>query len=238
MERLAAVWVQGIQLAMAAVGVTTGIVAIKAKNRPAVEAVEAACHGTAVRVHLLGDPDPAGNDCDPSIPTGRLIPATGRPIQVGAGFCNVATFVNSVAAVAGRVVTHTTLTIAGAVQEPETLPVPTGTSLSERLAAVGGRRSRSVMVCRRILMGETTENLDRPVTKTTGGGRGRSRQHRVIGRKLKPPPISHAIGQSACDQSRSCTEYSPRDLLGYAVERHRVMRSVALTTTEALHWNE
>lgn len=138
MERLAAVVVQGMQLAMAAVGATTGIVAIKAKNQHAVEAVEAAGHGTALRVHLLGDP--AGNACDPSIPTGRLIPATGRPIQVGAGFCNVATFVNSVAAVAGRVVTHTALTIAGAVWEPKTPPVPTGTvcaSASRRWAADG-----------------------------------------------------------------------------------------------------
>lgn len=65
-----------------------------------------------------------------------------------------------------------------------------------------------------------------------------SRQHRVTGRKLKPPPISHAIGQSACDQSRSCTEYCPRYLLGYAIEPHRVMRSLALTTTGAPHWNE
>ena len=42
MDRLAAVVVQGRQLAMAAVGATTGIVAIKPQNQHAVEAVESA----------------------------------------------------------------------------------------------------------------------------------------------------------------------------------------------------
>jgi Na+-translocating ferredoxin:NAD+ oxidoreductase RnfC subunit len=41
------------------------------------------------------------------------------------------------------------------------------------------------------------------------------------------------IGKSACDQCRYCTELCPRYLLGYAVEPHQVMRSLAFTATGA-----
>jgi Na+-translocating ferredoxin:NAD+ oxidoreductase RnfC subunit len=57
-------------------------------------------------------------------------------------------------------------------------------------------------------------------------------------RKFKPLAIQHAIGKSACDQCRYCTEYCPRFLLGYAVEPHQVMRSLAFTATGKEHWND
>ena len=240
MEHHAVEMVQGMQLAMEAVGAKTGIVGIKAKNRHAVEAVEAACKGTPVRVHLLGDYYPAGDEYDlVYTTTGRLIPPTGIPLQVGAVVCNVETFVNVAAAAAGRAVTHKTLTIAGAVREPKTLIVPLGTSLRECIAAAGGATVADPVLCiGGMLMGETTDNLDRPVIKTTGGAIVLARDHHVIERKLKPPPIQNAIGKSACDQCRYCTELCPRYLLGYAVEPHQVMRSLAFTATGAEYWNE
>lgn len=240
MERSAREMVKGMQLAMETLGAGTGIVGIKAKNKHAVEAVEAACHGTAVRVHLLGDYYPAGDEYDlVYTTTGRLIPPTGIPLQVGAVVCNVETFVNIAAAAEGRPVIRKTLTIAGAVREPKTLTVPIGTSLRECIAAAGGATVSDPILCiGGMLMGETTDNLDRPVTKTTGGVIVLSRQHHVIERKLKPSPIQNAIGKSACDQCRFCTEYCPRYLLGYAVEPHQVMRSLAFTSTGAAHWNE
>lgn len=240
MEWQAAEMVKGIQLSMEAVGATTGIVGIKAKNTHAVAAVEAACRGTPVRVHLLGDYYPAGDEYDlVYTTTGRLIPPAGIPLNVGVVVCNVETFVNVAAAAGGRPVTHKTLTIAGAVREPVTLTVPLGTSLRECIAAAGGALVPDPVLCiGGMLMGETTGNLDRPVTKTTGGVIVLARDHHVIERKLKPAPIQHAIGKSACDQCRYCTEYCPRFLLGYAVEPHQVMRSLAFTATGAAHWND
>jgi Na+-translocating ferredoxin:NAD+ oxidoreductase RnfC subunit len=240
MEHHAQEMLQGIQLAMEAVGATTGIVGIKAKNQHAVAAVTAACQGTAVRVQLLGDYYPAGDEYDlVHEATGRLIPPGGIPLNVGVVVCNVETFVNIAAAAAGRPVTHKTLTIAGAVREPMTITVPLGTSLRDCLAAAGGATVPDpVLAIGGMMMGETTADLDRPVTKTTGGAIVLARDHHVIERKLKPASVQNAIGKSACDQCRYCTELCPRYLLGYAVEPHQVMRSLAFTATGAAHWNE
>jgi Na+-translocating ferredoxin:NAD+ oxidoreductase RnfC subunit len=240
MEHQAAQIVTGMQLAMEAVGARAGIVGIKAKNKHAVEAVEAACRGTPVRVHLLGDYYPAGDEYDlVHETTGRLIPPGGIPLQVGAVVCNVETFVNIAAAAGGRPVTEKTLTIAGAVRAPRTLTVPIGTSLRECLEAAGGAAVPDPVLCiGGLMMGETTDDLDRPVVKTTTGAVVLARSHRIMERKLKPPAIQNAIGKSACDQCRYCTEYCPRFLLGYAVEPHQVMRSLAFTATGAEYWNQ
>jgi Na+-translocating ferredoxin:NAD+ oxidoreductase RnfC subunit len=240
MERQAAGMIRGMLLAMDAVKATTGIVGIKAKNHHAVDAVQAACAGTAVRVHLLGDYYPAGDEYDLVYEaTGRLIPPGGIPLQVGAVVCNVETFVNIAAAAAGQAVTHKTLTIAGAVASPTSLTVPLGTSLRDCIAAAGGPTTPDPVLCvGGMMMGETTANLDLPVTKTTGGAIVLPRDHHVMERKLKPATQQNAIGKSACDQCRYCTEFCPRYLLGYAVEPHQVMRSLAFTATGAERWNE
>jgi len=88
------------------------------------------------------------------------------------------------------------------------------------------------------MMGQTTDDLDTPVTKTSTGVVILPRDHHTIERKLKPNKIQAKIGKSACDQCRYCTEYCPRFLLGYAVEPHQVMRTLAFTATGAEYFNQ
>ena len=240
MEHRAGELVQGLQLGMAAVGAGTGVIGLKVRNTAALAAVERACAGTPIRVHRLGDYYPAGDEYDLVYEvTGRLIPPAGIPPHVGVVVCNVETLVNVAAAATGRPVTHKTLTVAGAVRAPRTLTVPLGTSLRECIAVAGGPAvADPVLAIGGMMMGETTAELDRPVTKTTGGVVVLPRGHRVMQRKLKPAAEQHAIGRSACDQCRYCTEFCPRYLLGYAVEPHQVMRGLAFTATGADHWNQ
>jgi Na+-translocating ferredoxin:NAD+ oxidoreductase RnfC subunit len=240
MERQAREMVRGMMLAMEAVGAGEGIVGIKAKKTQAVEAVQAACQGTPVRVHLLGDYYPAGDEYDlVYTTTGRLIPPAGIPLRVGAVVCNVETFVNVAAAAEGRPVTHKTVTLAGAVKHPTTVTVPVGTTFRDAIEATGGFATDQPVLCvGGLMMGETTEDLDTPITKTSTGVVALPRDHRVIERKLKPAAAQNVIGKSACDQCRYCTEYCPRYLLGYAVEPHQVMRSLAFTATGAEYWNQ
>jgi len=240
MEEQAAALVKGMVLAQEAVGAKDAVIGIKGKKKKAVDAVTAACNGTGVRVHLLGDYYPAGDEYDLVYEvTGRLIPPTGIPIQVGAVVQNVETFVNIAAASEGKPVTHKTLTIAGAVRSPITLRVPIGTTYRDCLTAAGGLTTDDPVLCiGGLMMGQTTDDLDAPITKTATGVVILPRNHHVMERKLKPSKVQAKIGKSACDQCRYCTEYCPRFLMGYAVEPHQVMRSLAFTATGAEYWNQ
>ena len=240
METMAAGVVRGVELCMAATGATDGVVGIKAKKKKAVAAISAACAGTNVRVHLLGDFYPAGDEYDLVYSvTGRLIPPAGIPIHVGVVVANVETLANIARAADGIPVTHKTLTVAGAVRNPVTITVPIGVSFRDCIEAAGGATTDDPVLCLGgMMMGETTDDLDRPVTKTATGVIVLPRSHHVIERKLKPPEAKSKIGKSACDQCRYCTEFCPRFLLGYQVEPHQVMRSLAFTGTGAERWNE
>ncbi len=231
MEESAAEMVRGMQLAIEAVGAREGVVGVKAKKKRAVEAAQAACKGTNVRVQLLGDYYPAGDEYDLVYNvTGKLIPPGGIPIAVGAVVNNVETFVNIARANVGVPLTHKMLTIAGAVKSPCTLRVPIGTTFRQCVEAAGGLDTNDPVLCiGGLMMGSTSDDLDLPVTKTTTGIIILPRTHHTIERKLKPAKQQAAIGKSACDQCRYCTEFCPRFLLGYAVEPHQVMRTLAFT---------
>ena len=240
METEAAALVHGMLLAQEAVGAMDAVIGVKAKKKLAVEAVQEACKGTSVRVHLLGDYYPSGDEYDLVYEvTGRLIPPAGIPLQVGVVVNNVETYINIAGAAEGKPVTHKMLTIAGAVQSPATLRVPLGTTYRDCLEAVGGLTTSDPVLCiGGLMMGQTTDKLDTPITKTATGVVILPRDHHVMERKLKPNKVQAQIGKSACDQCRYCTEYCPRFLLGYAVEPHQVMRSLAFTATGAEYWNQ
>lgn len=240
MERFASQLVRGMHFTMESVGATEGVIGIKAKKKEAIKAISAACQGTSIRVQLLGDYYPAGDEYDLVYTvTGQLIPPGGIPLNVGAVVCNVETLVNIAAAVDGKPVVQKILTISGAVKHPTTLTAPIGTSLRECIEAAGGVTTSEPVLCiGGLMMGEPTLNLDTPVTKTTTGVIVLPRSHPLVQRKLTTPEARARIGKSACDQCRYCTEYCPRYLLGYAVEPHQVMRSLAFTGTGADRWNQ
>ena len=240
LEHHAADVVKGILLCADALGAKDVVIAIKAKKKHAVEAAQAACVGTRARVHLLGDYYPAGDEYDlvHSV-TGRLIPPAGIPLHVGVVVMNVESLANVAAAAEGRPVIRKTITIAGAVRNPASFVVPLGISLRECIEAAGGAIvDNPVIAIGGMMMGETTADLDRPVTKTTAGVIVLPRDHHVMERKFKPPHQQAAIGKSACDQCRYCTEFCPRFLLGYAEEPHQVMRSLGFTATGADKFSE
>ena len=240
MEHWAAGLVRGVELAMEAVGATEGVVAIKAKKKKAVEAVTRAVQGRRVQVRLLGDYYPAGDEYDLVYTiTGKLIPPQGIPLHVGAVVCNVETFLNVAAAAEGVPVTRKTVTLAGAVRHPVTVTVPIGTSYRELIAeAAGGFETDDPVYCLGgLMMGEAVSDLETPVTKTSTGVVVLPRLHPVVQRKLRPAESKAAVGKSACDQCRFCTECCPRFLLGYPVEPHQVMRTLAFTASRAAQWN-
>lgn len=231
---------KGMALSMEATGAKKGIFGIKAKKKKAVAVLEKATEQTPVQVQLFGDYYPAGDEyvlvyeC-----TGRLIPAGGIPLQVGAIVHNSETLFNMAEAVEGRPVTKKILTVTGEVKNPMSLAVPIGITLQELIEIAGGATTHDYTAfVGGLMMGKVEQDLSKPVTKTTGGLIVLPSDHRLVQRVLTPNKAMHRIGKSACDQCSYCTEFCPRYLLGYDVQPHKVMRTLGFTASGKHNWSK
>ncbi len=232
--------VLGMELSMQATGAKDAIFGIKAKRKKAIEALEQAASGGPVRTHLLGDYYPTGDEYVLVYETtGRLIPAGGIPLQVGAVVHNSESLYNIAEAVQGRPVVKKFLTVTGAVKQPMSLAVPTGITLQELIDIAGGTTTEDTTVfVGGVMMGSIEQDLGKPVTKTTGGLIVLPTSHTLVQRMLRPQKQMDRIGKSACDQCSYCTEFCPRYLLGYDVQPHKVMRSLGFTATGGENWSK
>ena len=240
MERYADRVVQGMQLALQATGASEGIIGIKSKRTKAIAALEKAVTGTPIRIHQLGDYYPTGDEFVLVYETtGRLIPAGGIPLQIGAVVSNVESLYNIAQASESLPVTAKFLTVAGAVQQPMSTCVPIGITLAETLQLAGGPTVDAYAVfVGGVMMGQLEWDLSLPVTKTTGGLIVLPRSHSLVERRARPEQHMHRIGKSACDQCSYCTEFCPRYLLGYDVQPHKVMRTLGFTASGSDIWSK
>lgn len=215
----------GLRLAMKAVGAGRGIVGIKGKYADLIQSLRGRLRG--LELCELGDTYPAGDEFVLVYDTiGKIIPPGGLPVSVGAVVVNVETAYNIAHARQGPVV-EKFLTIGGAVRTPVTLKVPLGTSFRAAVEAAGGAAVDSpAVLVGGAMMGQLEFDLDAPVTKTTGGLIVLPRDHRLVLRRQWTPRQIRQIGRSGCDQCSFCTEFCPRYLLGHPVEPHKTMRSL------------
>jgi Na+-translocating ferredoxin:NAD+ oxidoreductase RnfC subunit len=232
--------VEGIGLAAASVKADKRYIGIKTKNQDAVDAVRKAIAGSNVQIKEFGDFYPAGDEYELVYGiTGKLIPPQGLPLDVGAVVNNVETLYNVHRAAQGIPVTEKFLTIAGLVNNPLTAWVPVGMKFRDLLELAGGAKTEKFGVMESgLMMGKLVDDLDKPVTKTTGGLIVLPADHDLIRRYSRPAKSMDKIGHSACDQCSYCTELCPRYLLGYDIEPHLVMRSLGFSLMGAELWNE
>jgi Na+-translocating ferredoxin:NAD+ oxidoreductase RnfC subunit len=240
MESHASELVRGLQLVMEATGALRGILALKEGYRAACEAlgraIQSLSGGSDLRLLMMESRYPAGDEFVLVYEaTGRLVPETGLPLQVGCLVQNVQTLFNITRASKGVAVTHRLLTVAGAVNRPVTLWAPVGTSLGDVLAWAGGVQvprwsSRTAedyaVVVGGPMMGRVATSLDEPVTKTTSGLLVLPREHVVVRYLTRSRKSWVRRGISTCDQCRDCTVLCPRYLLGHDLKPHEVMRAI------------
>jgi Na+-translocating ferredoxin:NAD+ oxidoreductase RnfC subunit len=219
-------------------------IAIKAVNEKEITGVREAIarmgsRGSALEVFPLDNYYPAGDEQMIVFDvTGRMVPPSGIPLDVGAVVSNSSTLWNIYHALEGRPVTHKFLTVAG-VARPAVLKVPVGTSFSECLNACGVHvRGSSELSCFKLIDGgpmmgtvldgavlDASEVGSKCVTKTTSGiivipasDNFNARLHDTAMRKM----LNRA--KSACIQCTFCTELCPRHLIGHPLRPHRIMR--------------
>jgi len=238
MKRHAEEVIRGLRIGMEATGASRGVIAIKKKNKEAIAALRRYA-GADISFHLYDNFYPAGDEYVIVYDVmGRLIPPGGIPLDVGCVVNNVETLLNIARAVdQGTPVTHTWLTVAGCVATPISARVPVGVTAREVLALAGGPTvDDPALLDGGAMMGKVKMDLDSPITKTSGGFIVLSARHKLIQRKTAPMETKVQIAKSACDQCMYCTEFCPRFLLGYAIEPHKVMRSVGFAGEAEAGW--
>jgi Na+-translocating ferredoxin:NAD+ oxidoreductase RnfC subunit len=230
----------GMTTMMEATGATTGKFGVKTKNAEAIQALKSINRNDRIDFVELGDFYPSGDEYElVYTATGRLIPPAGIPLNVGCVVNNVETLYNVHFARQDRPVTEKFLSVCGAVKEPKSFWAPVGTSFRDLLAVAGGATVDDFgLFISGLMMGTLTFDLDDVVTKTTGGLIILPRDHYLMTRKTRSQDEMNHIGKSACDQCSFCTEFCPRYLLGYEVQPHKVMRSLAFTLTGGDIWNQ
>lgn len=228
MDVKAAEVVQGLVIVMGITGASEGIISLKAKYKNAIASLEKVIMGKPIRINILDDFYPAGDEhLTVYESTGRLVPQGGIPLKVDCVVDNVETLINIVGAVEGKPVTETYLTISGEVDQPVTLKLPIGTSITEALGIAGRHDLDNMKVIEGgPMMGKIVADLNQPITKTTKGLIVLSQDHPLIQKRSLPTDKMIRQARVSCVQCRYCTDLCPRYLLGHKIEPHKIMRTV------------
>jgi RnfABCDGE-type electron transport complex C subunit len=224
--------VDGLMIVMEATGARHGVIALKEHYHEAISALENAIgKDRKIRLHVMKSYYPAGDEQQIAYEvTGKVVPTGGLPLDVGAVISNVSTLVNISEAVRnGTPVTEKYVTVGGSVKDPVTLNVPVGTPMKELVKAAGGAVEDSTFIVGGPCMGKVADDLDSPVTKTTGGLIAIPKMHRLF--ELKNANMSFQRIKAVCCQCTMCSQMCPRNSLGLHVEPHKVMRSIAQGTS-------
>ena len=170
--------------------------------------------------------------------TGKVVPPSAIPLEVGCVVSNVATILAIHDAVSDKPFTHKYLTMTGEVATPTVLRVPIGTSFADCLAQAGGANIEDYFVISGgPMMGKplTKEQaLATTVTKTTSGYILLPQDSRLP--SLHQTPVEHTINRAkaACIQCTYCTELCPRHMLGHPLQPHKIMRKIACGSVEGM----
>lgn len=227
--------VEGVRIAMSAVGAKKGYIAIKGHYKDAVAAVkkELPADGS-IEIFLLDNYYPAGDEFLTVYDvTGRVIPEGGLPLHVGVLVSNVLSLAQMTDAMNGKSVTERPVTITGSVDKPRVVTVPIGTTYRDLIKMAGGTLNPTdVLLDGGPMMGAIVQDWDAGIAKTTSGVVALPKDHFVI--NMLNINISQMVKKSkaACCQCYRCSDLCPRNLIGHNLFPHMTMRTIDYNLSE------
>ena len=185
-----------------------------------------------VKLYKMKNFYPAGDEqimvCDV---TGRTVPPSGIPLDVGAVVSNLATVYSIYNASQGQPFTEKYLTVTGAVNSPCIVRAPLGTSFAECLLLAGGSSLSSFhVIAGGPMMGKCyrkEEAAGLTVTKTTSGYIIVADDTPLVEKHNIPISVSLKRAKMCCIQCSYCTQMCPRYLTGHPLKPHMIMRKLA-----------
>ena len=215
----------GLRRCMEMTGAQRCIIAIKAKYTDLINKIKGCCADGA-EIFPLQDFYPAGDEITLIYETtGRVVAAGQLPISQEIVVQNVETIYN---VGRERPVVTTFLTVGGDVSRPMSVEVPIGVSFKDVIDQARPKSRDFNVIVGGPMMGCLADDLNWPVTKTTGGLLVFPADHPLIRcyKTLSDERQVSFIGKAACDQCAMCTELCPRNLLGHPVQPHLAMRKL------------
>lgn len=222
--------IRGFEAAGRLVGAKTALIGIKKKHKEVIEILKEKIGtlgvGDFIEVKELPDIYPAGDEQVLVYElTGRVVPETGIPIQVGCVVINSETALNIYKASQGQPVTEKYITIAGDVPNRLTVKVPVGTPIIDVLRLSGIEDfSDYAVIDGGPMMGPVMTDINGFVTKKNKGFVILKKQHFLIRKKSVTMEQAKRLNKATCEQCRMCTDMCPRYLLGHNMQPHKMMR--------------
>ena len=227
---------QGVLKILAGTGIPKAYIAVKKHNAERLGWQDGQRLADNVFARALPDVYPLGDEISLIYEaTGRLVNPGKLPITKGVIVYNVETMYDLGRAIRyGEPVITKWLTIGGAVKNPTVIKVPLGT----RIADIFERLNVQIKEGYTVIdggpsMGKIINPKNYAVNKTTKGILILPNNSQAILSKLTNEDLAIKRAETACCQCTRCTDMCPRNLLGYPLEPHKMVRT-AMGAVEAM----
>ena len=218
----------GISEVLSHTGIPKALVAIKAHTAKRLGMEDGECLASKIYIKVLPDVYPMGDEISLIYEaTGRLVKPGKLPITQGIIVYNVETMYNLGRAVRfSEGVTKKWLTVGGAVKNPVVIKVPVGARVADIFKVLGINVPEGYTVIDGgPSMGKIINHSTYTVTKTTKGILILPDDTQAILSKRMSPQMATVRAETACCQCTRCTDMCPRNMLGYPLEPHKMVRT-------------
>ena len=218
----------GISEVLSHTGIPKALVAIKAHTAKRLGMADGESLASKIYIKVLPDVYPMGDEISLIYEaTGRLVKPGKLPITQGIIVYNVETMYNLGRAVRfSEGVTKKWLTVGGAVKNPVVIKVPVGARVADIFKVLGINIPEGYTVIDGgPSMGKIINHSTYTVTKTTKGILILPDDTQAILSKRMSPQMATVRAETACCQCTRCTDMCPRNMLGYPLEPHKMVRT-------------
>ena len=218
----------GIRTVLAGSNIKRAVLAIKEHTAKRLSFSDGDVLAPSVSIKVLPDVYPIGDEISLIYQAlGRSVKPGALPISVGVIVYNVETMYNlGVAEKFGTPVVKKWLTVGGDVANPAVIRVPIGTPVAHILKELGIVVDEGhAVIDGGPSMGKIINHTTSQVGKTTKAILVLPMDIPAVMSKLSDTRMAISRAESACCQCTRCTDMCPRNLLGYPLEPHKMVRT-------------